>query len=761
MNLENQIKGYNDLRQLGLNIIPCKPMSKQPLINWLDYQIKICDLPLDQNNNAAVVCGKSSGDLVVIDIDVPEKLDRFFSDFESIKKNTLVVKTGSGGYHVYMRVMDKLPKIMQMIDEMGNPMGEIRGQGGYVISPLSTHPNGNKYEIISETININTFYLENLITGLGAKGINVKKSLPPVEEIVKGVPLGQRDNATFKYTAHLKQTVGLDKETAWVEIQRWAEAIGHNCKKEKLRMTFESAWKRVPSPEIEVMEDEDDINAAGTRLPSFANDTKDVHGLVADKIMTLDHYATIPATGTVYKWKDGVYREYDKGINDLINRMIKFSKKGNRSETFDLIKSRVERTYEEFDADPNIHNLKNGLLNIQTMELGSWSPDYLSLRQYGVNYDPEAICPVYEQALVENLPDSIERQQFIEAMAMCLIPEEKHFKKCGVFYGPSNAGKSSLVAPLEKILGGPEYISSYAIQDFDNDRFACGGLIGKFANITHDMGHGKIKEAHKFKNIIDHRPVETEKKYGHAESIAHKISCIFMVNQLPEVHPDAAEGFFSRIILIEFKQIYLKDPTEQELELGIKKIDKGIVKAIDSETPGIYNLLLKTAKNIKENGLTYDPSPNKVEEKWNEIADPTMWFTNAFITEMFDSNCFVFLDDVYKEYVTRCKECSKIPIPQKRFNHYISQRYAKSDRNDPRASDPRASHKICVTSISINGIGRHDNLKSFDDMFDFAIDVVKRNYNFSTIGGLLECKKCGGKCNLETFKDHICNSTLN
>ena len=242
---------FTGQRLLGLNLIPCFPASKKPKVSWLEYQEKRCELPLNDNENAAVICGKSSGDLVVIDIDKPEKLDKFFSDFEVIKKNTLVVKTGSGGYHVYMRAIGELPKIMFMEDVEGNPMGEIRGKGAYVIAVGSVHPDTKlKYEVISETTNINTFTLDGLIKSLATRGVIVKKSLPPVLEIVKGVPLGQRDNATYKYTAHLKSIAGLDVETAWIEIQRWAKQIGHNCTEDKLRSTFESAWKRVPNPTI-------------------------------------------------------------------------------------------------------------------------------------------------------------------------------------------------------------------------------------------------------------------------------------------------------------------------------------------------------------------------------------------------------------------------------------------------------------------------------------------------------------------------------
>jgi len=511
------------------------------------------------------------------------------------------------------------------------------------------------------------------------------------------------------------------------------------------------------NPEQKIKFDED-VNADGSPLPVYANDTKDVHGLVADKIMSMGFYATIPATGQVYKYENGVYLDYEQGINDLVNKMIKYSKESNRKEVFNYIKAHNEKSYNEFDADGTIHNLMNGLLNIETMELRPHTPDYLSLRQFGVDYIPDATCPEYEAALLDNLPDPEERQMFVECLAMCLIPEF-NFKKAGVFYGPSNAGKSSLVAPLEKILV-PDNISSYSIQDFDNDRFACGGLIGKFANITHDQGHEKITRIHKFKNIADHKPVETEKKYGHAQNIIHKIANIFLANHLPEVTPEASEGFFSRIILLEFKQTYVDNPTGEELARGVKPIDRERIAKIGQELPGIYLKLLKVAKQMKEQKhFTYTMSADLVEAKWFKLENPLNWFNEDYITKSFDTKDYVFLDDLYKEYVLQATKTKQNIITQRKFNHYIGQLYTKSDREDIREDDPRATHKICLVGVKIQGHARHDNLRSQDNELKQLYETIRESFSFGD-NGLLVCKQCFQKANLETWMAHKCNSQL-
>ena len=47
----------------------------------------------------------------------------------------------------------------------------------------------------------------------------------------------------------------------------------------------------------------------------------------------------------------------------------------------------------------NIVNLRNGLLNIYTKELLPHTPDFVSLVQYKVDYDPNAECPIWEKCM--------------------------------------------------------------------------------------------------------------------------------------------------------------------------------------------------------------------------------------------------------------------------------------------------------------------------------------------------------------------------
>lgn len=242
-----------NLRELGLNLIPCRDNSKIPAIEWKQYQTNTYNGNLSNNN--AVICGITSGNLVVIDLDDPTLAEMIFKDFEGVKKKTLVVATGKKGYHIYIRNTGVMPRTMRLSLDDGRHI-DIQSQGAYVIAPDSIHPDtGRKYEIISSTTEIMTSSIDGLLSqlsGLGFKGIN--SGLPTVTEIVQGIQEGNRNNAAFKYCAFLIGNLNLPNDMVYAEIQRWNSILPKGLPNEEIEAVFKSATQRVQRPTEETVE---------------------------------------------------------------------------------------------------------------------------------------------------------------------------------------------------------------------------------------------------------------------------------------------------------------------------------------------------------------------------------------------------------------------------------------------------------------------------------------------------------------------------
>ena len=138
----------------GLSVIPLKPGEKVPLTKWEQYQKEPPSITevqrwfKDTDNNIAIVCGKVSGNLVVVDFDDKEVYEKFMKEIEndselkSIIETTWLVET-TKGYHIYLRVDSNKPVLTGKMAKV-----DIKGEGGYVVAPPSLHPSGKRYEFV-------------------------------------------------------------------------------------------------------------------------------------------------------------------------------------------------------------------------------------------------------------------------------------------------------------------------------------------------------------------------------------------------------------------------------------------------------------------------------------------------------------------------------------------------------------------------------------------------------------------------------------
>jgi bifunctional DNA primase/polymerase-like protein len=135
------VKAAEQYLKLGFSAIPLR--GKIPAVTWREYQ-KRRPTPGELwrwarrglFHNVGLVCGKVSGDLVVLDFDAPEVYDAFRIHFPDLTQ-TYTVATGGGGWHVYLRV-DELPSSLY-----GKGV-ELCADGRQIVVPPSIHPTTHK-----------------------------------------------------------------------------------------------------------------------------------------------------------------------------------------------------------------------------------------------------------------------------------------------------------------------------------------------------------------------------------------------------------------------------------------------------------------------------------------------------------------------------------------------------------------------------------------------------------------------------------------
>jgi len=171
MNDENEkLEILKEFKERNINIIPLNENSKTPAIRWTLYQNDKFNFDSlvkhYQKNNYAAICGSISNNLIVFDFDLAKEWkengnslnsDNIYQRYQNIVNitqeiNTLIIKTPSGGLHIYfliddMEIYQNLETNKDLVCSVdGFDHLDIQGEGKYVVIPPS-EINGKKYEI--------------------------------------------------------------------------------------------------------------------------------------------------------------------------------------------------------------------------------------------------------------------------------------------------------------------------------------------------------------------------------------------------------------------------------------------------------------------------------------------------------------------------------------------------------------------------------------------------------------------------------------
>ncbi|MFN8375055.1 MAG: bifunctional DNA primase/polymerase [Anaerolineae bacterium] len=138
-----------ELYDLGLNVFP-QPYGKKAGLPWkqLQYTRLHAAHPVagvkalfQGKRNIAVMCGRTSGNLFVIDCETPQALHNHTSELQKRQIPLWIVETARGG-HIYLQCTDgEVASIESGIMQDA----ELRGCRGYVLTSGSIHPTGAVY----------------------------------------------------------------------------------------------------------------------------------------------------------------------------------------------------------------------------------------------------------------------------------------------------------------------------------------------------------------------------------------------------------------------------------------------------------------------------------------------------------------------------------------------------------------------------------------------------------------------------------------
>lgn len=212
-------------------------------------------------------------------------------------------------------------------------------------------------------------------------------------------------------------------------------------------------------------------------------------------------------------------------------------------------------------------NFRNGMLNIDSLELHPHDPKYMSTRQVPCDWNPEAEAPTY----VEWLTDRVgEKQVPVVEEAISQFLDESRTPTKGLFlFGPSRSGKSTMLAIAEAMVGDPELVAALSLQQLGKDHFASAELYGKALNIAADLPKAHIEDLSVFKMALGEDPITANRKYGRMFTFKNTAMFAMSANTVPTVSEESS-AYLNRIVPVSFPKTYQgkEDPTVKDAILS-------------------------------------------------------------------------------------------------------------------------------------------------------------------------------------------------
>lgn len=636
--------------EMGLILIPLtvKDGDKIPLIEYKGYAEKGQDLATlsglyESYKNIkplhwAVYCVNG---ITGLDFDCPKDYEVFFNNI-----STLTVKSPSGGYHPFLKSLIPCKAFKTFgLEIKTNELCTIAGDGYDLVNDLP----------IKEVQNI-----EELIKQLLPK---IKSDRPPAH--LKDIKIGdiasrftEKKAEGHNYWAGFCPIHGDNKDAHLYIYEETNSWYCFKCKHGGDVIEFISFKDKITRKQA-VRKLEELSGKKFDGIDSFFDDKGSfVPKRVGDLILKDHRFATTIDSKECFYYENGLYCPNGEAvIHQETNRLLGEKTTIHRiNEVVNYIKIVTYTNRTNFDKDPFLINLNNGIYDLINYQLIPHNPEIIHTIRIPITYDPDADCPQIKKFfnLVMASPDDIAAVD--EFFGYCLY-KKYTIHKAFMLIGSGGNGKGTLLNLLQAFLG-KNNCAHVPLQELDINRFSMSHLFGKLANICGDLSPDALQGTGVFKQLTGGDTLDAEIKFGGRIQFSNFAKMIFSTNQMPINHDDTP-AFFDRWIIISFPNKFRN--TDQD--------DKDLILKLTTpeELSGLFNLALKGLRRLLDNNkFSNNKSTEEIRDYYIRLSNPQ----HAFVIDMLDVSPESWIEkkDLYRKYTEYCRNNRLIPISDATFH---------------------------------------------------------------------------------------------
>lgn len=636
--------------------------------------------------NVGIACGKKSFD--VVDIDGPKgelALVAWLQDkgiFEDAKNvlNSTPISITAKGKHLLFKPSGKLRNLVRAAEDI-----DIRTDGGYIVVPPSIHPDtkqpyswaeGHQPDDI-ELANLPDWMVEYLKTGPKSKS----QSLFSDEVII--IKEGERNQILFKQGASARSRgQGRDAIEAALFALNRSQCRPPLPDHEVLRIV-ESVMEYAPGGANDAIKPtesttvETDSASDSIQLSDLCYETD--NGWKFSPAMAVDFFLSEKLTLRMSKSEPEIFifdgRVYKPEGDRQIDRMICNTvgdRANNRTiqEVTRRIKNELLEDPVEFDPDPFLLGIRNGVADLNTGKVRAYCPEDLITDMIDVEYDPTAKCPVFLKFLESSAPHISDRLTLIDWFVATAIREPLPYVLFLLGLGRNGKG---IYEKLIKRFFGEKNFRDMALAEVARNNFAAGEFYKKRGWIASEQsGKKKTTIGTDFMKLTSgDGTIDSDRKNKTRIQFKPFFQTIVDTNAMPKIE-DTSVGWMERFIKVDLPFIFVMNPDpENPVE---KKRDPHMYRqmATDGELSGILNLILWRAPDIAKSMSIHKRSSCQMFAEYAVQSSSVSSFCDAFCE--YDANLLsvrIPTKDIYTIYHQWCSALVGEVVDEAYFGRYL------------------------------------------------------------------------------------------
>jgi len=429
---------------------------------------------------------------------------------------------------------------------------------------------------------------------------------------------------------------GLDQSEALQLLAEWdsGNPFGRSPDNEYRRKLSE-ALKKKPMGWILAQDQTSNGNSGKGRKgnaaakPGTADDEAGTIKVLADAIELDNHFAR-DAGGRLYRYVKGVFKPgADKFVKAQVKRLCmewgKTKKWSTRlsAEVVEFIGVDSPELRERPPTD--LVNTENGMVQIEDGVMLPHDPEYLSMVQLPVKYNPAATCPAIESFVRTSFP--LDAYDLAWEIPGVLMVPMTWLQKAILLLGCGGNGKSAYLSLIVRFLG-KRNVATMPLHLLETDKFSVSRLVGKLANICADLPSEHLAGTSTFKALTGGDTLPAEYKFKDSFDLDPFARLVFSANHPPR-SADSSSAFFRRWTVIPFDRSF--DDTAEEIPRDI--LDARL--QAPEELSGLLNKALDGLRRVqRQRRFTESESVKAAWRDFHATTDPlAVWLDRNTIDD--------------------------------------------------------------------------------------------------------------------------------